>query len=137
MPRSVRWCSAVLLALGVGFFAGCSQGDGPSLYEVSGTIEYNGKPVEKGAITFRNLGSDGRGYSGDIVDGKYSLKCEAGEMRVEILGSRTVPGKTVKDEDGKMVPVNEMYLPAKYNSSSTLKIKVEAKSQTIPFQLEK
>lgn len=118
--------------------AGCSGSeDGPSLYRVSGEVTYDGKPIENGTILFRNTGSDGRAYQGEIKNGKYDLKSEAGSMRVEITGSRVIPGKFKEVNPGEKDPVSEMYVPAKYNSKTTLEAKVEEKSNEIPFNLPK
>jgi hypothetical protein len=117
---------------------GCGGGsDGPKTYSVSGTVSFDGKPIEEGRIQFRNTGSDGRAYSGEIKDGNYQLMSEAGSMKVEVYASRVIPGKMQKSEDGEMVPVREMFIPNKYNSQSTLTIEVKPQSQTIPFDLKK
>lgn len=68
--RSSRF---VFSLLGLSFAVGCG-GDGlDTRYPVSGTVNYNGKPVENGMISFVPEAAEGRGASGDIKDGAYSL----------------------------------------------------------------
>jgi hypothetical protein len=66
---------------------GCGGGsDQPKFANVSGTVTYNGKPLEKGQITFQ---TDGRGpTASDIVDGKYTGQAMVGSNRVAIAAFR-------------------------------------------------
>jgi hypothetical protein len=118
------------------FLLGCGGDGSPKTYTVSGTVSYDGKPVDKGSILFRQVGGEGRGYSAEIKDGKYEVKLEAGEMSVTITGSRET-GKMIKDENGETVPQVVMYIPKKYNDATTLKTTIKPESQTIPFDLAK
>ena len=45
----------------------------PGGYPVSGTVRYNGKPLERGNISFAPAGPEGRAAGGTIIDGQYSL----------------------------------------------------------------
>lgn len=130
--------AALTLAISLGVM-GCGEMDpaGRITHTVSGSVSYDGKPVDEGRIQFRNMSGDGRAYSGEIKGGQYSVKCEAGSMKVEIIASRVIPGKTVVAEGGEKVPAREMYIPTKYNSQSTLTAEVKSGSQTIPFDLAK
>jgi hypothetical protein len=136
LPTRREW-SRVCLILAVAALGCGGGGDGPRTYSVSGTVSYDGKPIEEGRIQFRNTGSDGRAYSAEIKNGNYQMMSEAGSMKVEIIASRVVPGKMQKSEDGEMVPVREMFIPAKYNSQTTLTTEVKPQSQNIPFDLKK
>ena len=127
----------VLAALVLCLAGGCGAGD--RLTKVSGKVTFNGEPVKEGRILFRNTGGDQKAYSGAITDGSYQLECEAGKMRVEVIASRVIPGKFKKGENGEPdpIPVAEMYIPAKYNSNSTLTAEVSGAAQEIPFDLTK
>ena len=133
--RAVLAVVAVVLTTAAG---GCGSG-GDKLYKVSGKVSYDGVPVPEGRILFRNTGGDGRAYSGPITDGEYEVMCEPGKMRVEIIASRVIPGKFKKGENGEPdpIPVGEMYIPAKYNSSSTLTAEVKSSATEVPFDLAK
>lgn len=127
-----------LLAVGAAAVAAGCGGDGSKLHKVTGKVSYNGQPVPEGRILFRNTG-DGRAYSAPIADGAYEVMCEAGQMRVEIIASRVIPGKFKKGENNEPepIPVAEMYIPTKYNSASTLTAEVKTSSTEIPFDLPK
>jgi hypothetical protein len=68
-------CKVVAMAgLGLVTVLGCGDDTGlAQRYPVSGTVTYNGDPVEKGRIDFIPTQAEGRPASGEIVDGKYSL----------------------------------------------------------------
>lgn len=129
---------AALAAVAIGLAAvagGCGQGG--NLSKVTGKVSYDGQPVPEGRILFRS--TDGRAYSGPITNGEYEVMCEPGKMRVEIIASRVIPGKFVKGENGEKepIPAAEMYIPAKYNSASTLTAEVKSSSTEVPFDLAK
>lgn len=135
LARRFAFASALVLST---LALGCGGDGGPTLYNVSGTVSYDGKPIEQGRIQFRNTGSDGRAYSGEIKNGSYQLRSEAGTMQVEVIATRIIPGKFVKGQNGEPepIPAAEMYIPAKYNSATKLTAEVKG-SSTIPFDLEK
>lgn len=117
---------------------GCGGGpEGPELFPVSGTVTFDGSPVDDGRILFRRAEGDQKAYSAEIKAGKYSLECEAGKVKVEITASRLIPGKfDTSNPDDEPQPVGEMYIPAKYNSESTLEAEVKSAGEnTIPFDL--
>jgi len=114
---------------------GCSSGaTGPAEYPVSGTVTFDGKPVESGRILFRKIGDGDRAYGGEITNGTYSFTSEPGKVKVEITASRPIPGK-FDNSNGTPEPIGEMYIPAKYNSKSTLEAEVLTSSTTLPFDL--
>jgi hypothetical protein len=132
--KDARFC---LLAAAACFawFSGCgTQGrEG-----VEGTVTLDGKPLEVGYITFRpQAGTASPSAGADIAHGKFSVASERGllpgKFRVEITASRMTNQKIQDRLTGKMVPLEEQYLPAKYNSDSTLEAKIEASG---PHRLE-
>ena len=118
---------------------GCGSGeDGPELYPVTGTVTFDGEPVSEGRILFRADEGTGKGYGGVIKDGTYTLEAVDGEMTVEILASRAVPGKfgEAASPDEEPPPLMEMYVPEQYNTKTTLTATVKPDGEnTIPFQL--
>lgn len=129
---------AGILAALVLVVAGCGSGEA-RLNKVTGQVTFAGEPVKEGRILFRATGGDQRAYSGAITDGAYEVMCDSGPMRVEVVASRVVPGKYRKGDNGEPdpIPVVEMYIPAKYNSSSTLTAEVKSGANDIPFDLKK
>lgn len=78
--------------LAAGTLVGCGDsGDKPPAYaNVSGTVLYNGKPLEKGAIAFT---MEGRPPSSmDIVDGKFNGQAMVGSNTVSLTARRKAPG---------------------------------------------
>ena len=62
-------CLAALLVLG-----GCGRKAGPSRFDLSGTVTYDGKPVPSGYIVFAPdlaAGNQGPGTQANIRDGQY------------------------------------------------------------------
>jgi hypothetical protein len=107
--------------------AGC----GERTYKVSGTVNFDGKPVENGTIVFEAADGAGLANAG-ISNGKYELHSKIGKKKVVISAFRKVPG-TEKDQQ----PPLEAYLPAKYNTESTLFREVTATDNRFDFNLEK
>jgi len=114
-----RVASAVLMGLLLALM-GCGSGEAT----VSGTVSLDGKPLEEGHIAFRPLPalakSEARG--GPIKDGKYQVKAQPGQNRVEITATRVVPDK--KDSFG--TPLRESMIPEKYNAQSELTKEISA-----------
>jgi len=71
---STRRAVVALAGVWLVIVVGCSDTTGlAKRYPVSGTVNYLGKPVEKGTITFTPTQADGRTASGTITNGSYSL----------------------------------------------------------------
>jgi hypothetical protein len=114
----------VLVAL-----AGC----GEPTYKVTGTVQFEGKPIENGSIAFESAdGGPGVASSG-ITKGKYELQSKAGKKKVLILARRVRPG-TENDPQ----PAMEEFIPARYNSESELFREVKAGVENrVDFELKK
>lgn len=134
--RLMNVISLVVLAIAV---AGCGGGSkGPALYKVTGSISFDGTPIEEGRIQFQKTEGDGRAYGGEIKNGAYSLQCEAGKMKVSVTASRIIPGKfDTSNPDDPPQPVGEMYIPKKYNEKTELTAEVKPSANDIPFALTK
>jgi len=127
----------VLASLAVGFLIACSGcgSRGPATIKVTGQVMFDGTPVPEGSITFKR-GSDSKAFSGVIKNGAYEVPCEEGEMVVEITAMREVPGKFDTSNPGVKVPLEEQYIPAKYNTASTLSAKVDSGHKSFSFDLK-
>ena len=118
---------------------GCGSEDtGPELYTVKGTVTFDGSPVEEGRIQFRKAEGDQKAYSTEIKAGNYSVQMEAGKATVEITASRPKPGEfDTSNPDDPPQPIGEMYIPAQYNSETTLTADIKPSSDnSIPFELK-
>ena len=85
--------TALAVAIGaVVGVAGCGNNGAPPYANVSGTVTYNGKQIEKGQITFS---TDGRPPSAiEIVDGKFAGQAMVGSNKVAVSAFR----KTSKEK---------------------------------------
>ena len=135
---------------------GCGDDSGlAKRYSVSGTVNYNGKPVEKGTITFTPSVEGGRAASGDIADGSYSLTTVTpgdgaipGAYKVTVMAKEidttklkevAKGGQFHHDKDfAKANKTAKALIPPKYQLASTsdLTAEVKASSNTIPFELK-
>jgi len=115
------FAAALLTALG------CDSG--PRTGEVSGTISYDGKPVEKGAITFVPIDGKATTEGGNIVGGKYTAaKVPVGNAKVYINGTKVIgKKKAYNTKDSPEVDLYDELLPDKYSNQGTTELTFEVK----------
>jgi hypothetical protein len=127
---------ALALVAAAGLIVGCSD-DG--LSDVSGTVTYDGKPVEDGQIKFAP--ADGQGpTAGDVIkDGKYhARKVPVGTAKVTISGAKVIGQKKVYNTaESPVMPVTAELLPAKYNDKSELTFEVKRGKNEKNWELAK
>lgn len=125
MVRAAK--SLVVMSVLVIGIAGCGGGGSKiRLVSVSGKVTYDGKPLDKGQLSFitTTAAKSQRAYGCEVKGGVYSVKVEPGDMTVQVLAMRDVPDKFVVAADGTKKPEQENYIPAKYSAASELKYKV-------------
>lgn len=93
---AAMWIGVVLVVSGsIALLTGCSGGaSGPQRYEVSGSAQFDGKPIPAGQIVFEpdsTKGNSGPQGFAEIHDGKYDTRKEGrgtigGPHRVRING---------------------------------------------------
>ena len=105
--------------------------------EVSGSVTYDGQPVQKGTIAF--LPSDGNGPTAAaiIAQGKYTVKVAPGSKQVKIEGYKIVGRQPcVRDNPASpLVDVLEPIVPAQYNERSELKAEIHGDTRVLDFNL--
>ncbi len=120
--------------------AGCGgKDDGPERFPVSGTVTFDGAPVADGEIRFLPIDGNGAADATRIIAGRFETTATAGPKRVEVTATREVPGKMVESavNPGQMEPAIEEYIPAQYNTDSTLGEEVNAAGpNTFTFDLK-
>jgi hypothetical protein len=126
--------SLLVLLVPTSLFVGCAP-SGPPMHTVTGTVTFDGQPVAVGDITFRDAAGQTRSYAGKIVNGAYSFESSPGSKIVEITAMREVPGKVDTSNPGEEVPLREQYIPASYNTETTLTADISADSKTADFSL--
>jgi hypothetical protein len=119
--KSARTGALPVAALAALCFAlvGCGAGDGK--IPVSGVVTFDGAPMPDGYVTFTPEGG-GTPAAAPIAAGKFELGVKPGAHRVEIEASRFVGEK---NEIMGLQP-REQYVPARYNSETTLTSEVTA-----------
>ena len=97
--------------------AGCDSGPAePEMADVSGTVMYDGQPIDEGSITFAP--SDGGVPRAiPIKGGKYEGEAPVGMNRVQIGSYRTEPNPN-PDAPGAEATVTINIIPAKYAAES-------------------
>jgi hypothetical protein len=128
----VATCGAMLLAL-----AGCSRES--ARHAIEGTVTLDGQSLKQGYICFRpEQGTKSPTAGTEISAGKFSIPASggtfAGRFRVEITAGRATVNKVRDRFTGQIVagPAFEQYLPACYNTETTLRADV-SESGTAPF----
>ena len=143
----------VTVSLGIALFlvamsAGCGGAPASQLdrHVVSGTVTFDGKPLEAGAIQFFPLESGPKKtVSGGVIQaGSFRLSPEAGlppgKYRVSIT---SVASTGPVDSAAAMKPVQDAKpvsdpIPSKYNATSelTCEVKGEGSTELPPFDLK-
>ena len=114
-----RWALAITCAAMVG----CQEQT-----SVSGSVNYNGQPVEKGYITFAR--GSGSSFAAPIADGKYAVaKATPGEATVLVIGTRDIDFTSASSSN---VALDYIAPDAKGNSRG---VTVEAGSQSMDFDI--
>jgi hypothetical protein len=116
-------------------FAGCRGSQGPERVVVSGTANYNGKPIADGHILFSPTTALPIA-AGTIVNGKYKVDglggVPVGRHKVQFEAFRTDP---LSGKDPQRLrfgdTVRLQYLPAKFNTDSQLEITIPSGSGPI------
>ena len=127
-----RNASCWLLAMGMLICSGCGGDSGPELFDVTGTVTLNGKPLPNAEVTFQpKEGAPSFARTDD--EGKYELKYSRDRYGA-LPGSHEVSITTAaEDDDGN---VADELLPAKYNIDTELTANVTDEGNPIDFQLE-
>jgi hypothetical protein len=106
---------------------GCRRNDGPERVALSGSVTFQGRPVQEGQIRFVPLGATTAPVTiGAIRDGAYAMRggqgVPVGTHRVEITAFN--PNDPVPMGPGS-APRKQL-LPSKYNRQSELTITIQS-----------
>lgn len=126
----------IMLAACVISLIGCGGGPkGPKLHHVEGTVNFAGEPLKEGEMVVSAV--DGKHAAGSAIsNGKFKFDAPAGMSTIAITSMRDVPGEFREENPGEKVPVREQFIPAKYNTESTLKLEVKGDVKDVKFDLE-
>jgi hypothetical protein len=103
--------------------SGCNASD---RITSTGRVTLNGQPVEVGLVVFRPIDQGLAAKAATITGGRFVIKTVASRFRVEIRGMRPIEESKIPKTMPRMegVPVHEDYIPAAYNTESTLEVEV-------------
>jgi hypothetical protein len=117
--------------------AGCGESlpEGKPRAAISGTVTVDDKPLADGVVAFISQ-AEGVNDTLPVTDGKFSGEVTAGERRVEIVGYKEAEAQAAGGytPPGGATTSKENYLPAKYNTESTMKETVAA-GKTFDFKV--
>lgn len=145
----MRMMTGLCVVLIASSMLGCGGGNSLERASVKGSVTFDGKPVEKGLIAFLPSGeTKGPSSGAEIINGEYEIPKDTGPTpgtySVEVTANRVV-GKTevqgVAGSQGGLsgaqtADVLEMYIPAKYNTKTTLEAVVESGENEQDFDLD-
>ncbi len=136
--RNVGLLVFVIPAVAIVF--GCGDDSGlATRYPVSGMVTYNGKPLERGNISFAPDGPGGRAAGGTIVEGHYTLTTQEpddgalpGKYKVSVVAKETDPSKVElkvkKRGEGTLSEAEKKSVAAMYPQKIAAKATAAAKS---------
>lgn len=126
------------------FATGCGSGGGAGRHAVEGKVSFDGQPVTDGQIMFEPTGQGLPMVAGKIEEGLYKVDAEHGpapgsyRVRIEGYRKKKVPGLSkhpyLGDQQEAGV-VREQYLPAQFNSSTTLNAEITSEKSEYNFDL--
>jgi hypothetical protein len=111
MKRFFEYCTLMMIV-------GCAPAS--DVVEVTGDVTWNGLPMPSGMIVLHPVDSQLAAVGGQIRDGKFVVHSKPGKMRVQIEAVRT----TDRIDSATGTKLGEMYVPARYNSQTTLEADV-------------
>jgi hypothetical protein len=145
-------CPLLFLFLVLALVAGCQEGK-HAYANVSGTVTYNGSPIQKGYIQFQMEGNPPTAM--DIIDGKFNGQAMVGSNRVSVSAkkksatAKALPPQALvqiegyqklkKGEEGG--PTGDLdltmveYIPPEWGSASTQTRVIEPGSNELQFEI--
>jgi hypothetical protein len=115
---------------------GCGGGNELGRHAISGTVTFQGQPLDHGLIEFSPAAmADGVQSGSAIADGKYEIIEDYGlpPGKYKVVISSAGPGSAPRpiDSPGDAPPPSPERIPAKYNAKSELIIDVTPESDGV------
>jgi hypothetical protein len=125
----------LLLLLGLaGLVSGSGCGAGAT---ISGEVTVDGKPLDKGFISYTSADGNGTPVTAAIRDGRYEVRTVAGR-KVVLISAPVVVGQR-KEHNGPgaaLIDITEERLPPSCNSKSELTFEATSGSNTKNWAVE-
>jgi len=124
MGTLVVGCVAAMM-----FATGCGQGDASGRQAISGTVTFQGKPLDQGTIQIISLDPGKQAISGGMIkDGKFSVTADKGllpgKYRVRISSPDTGSAGAAPAMPGDPAPVAKERIPPEYSGPES-KLEIE------------
>jgi hypothetical protein len=135
--RTMKFCTVWLISIGMACMTGCGRSD-----SLSGTVTYNGQPVDMGSVTFDSADGHGPGFGAQVVNGKYqAVKVRRGQHVAHVRGLTKAPVLTHEESiklreqrDNRYgLPVD--YIPEKADGNGR-SVEIEGGSQSLDFAVK-
>jgi hypothetical protein len=123
MRRRARALVLLPVVLGLALMAGCGR-SGPARHEVSGTVLFDGKPLDEGVIRFEPLDGQASLDGATISNGAYRIPKDKGlfpgRYKVLIIGGdgTSGSGNALPKERAPGVTPGKERIPPRYNTAS-------------------
>jgi len=119
---------------------GCSS---DSRLSVSGTVSFDGVPIQEGSIAFMPADGGGSGGTAAIIDGKYTARVSPGRMIVQIYAQRDPTPAEVQAQANNPMGSSSMgggphqvqFIPKRYNEVSELRADIQQSQRDLDFAL--
>jgi hypothetical protein len=127
------------ICVGLALAVGCERATDDGRRAVTGSVTFNDQLVEEGQIVFEPE-STGPLATGQIKAGKYAIDPKfgpaAGPYRVRIEGYRkkkvaNMPPHPYAGDSAEPDVVAEQFLPAEYNTRTTLRVEIAADGENV------
>jgi hypothetical protein len=120
--RKKRLAPLILFAAAALVIAGCRDN---TVSQVSGSVTFDGNPIEDGTISFYPKDGKTQPAGGNIKSGAYSVQVPVGHMEVRISMGKVIGKKKLYDKkDSREYELKGEALPEKYNTKSELRLDV-------------
>jgi hypothetical protein len=126
----------LLMLLGLGGVV-LGSGCGPGTATIDGEVTVDGKPLEKGVISYTPADGNGAPVTAEVRNGRYEVRTVAGRKVVQISAPIVVgQRKEHKGPGAALIDITEESLPPSCNSKSELTFEATAGANTKNWAVE-
>ena len=124
------WLGAVIVSgVAVVCLVGCGPGNPQGRVAISGTVTFEGQPLDQGSIEFTALEADSGIRSGAVIqNGSFSIETQKGlppgKYRVRIYSAAADPMAEVPEMPGESEGAPQERIPPEWNTKSSQEITV-------------
>ncbi len=142
-PRSLLDITFAVLAGACFVTVGCRDSRDPNICRVSGTVTFDGTPVEEAELIFEPVDQRIAPAACTVKDGSFRMLASRGEQVVSIRAYRDVPRAPDSPQPAappgiESPPATDriQYLPERYNRLTELKVEVKKSGDKFTFDLD-